>query len=82
MSLQEDFRDYKFASKAINTLKDLIQKPEPFLLSVGFKLPHLALHVPYQFYDLYKSRNESWKLTEHERTFPGNSPGERRTDQI
>lgn len=68
----EEFRDYIFASKAIGTLKKLITKPKPFLLSVGFKLPHLALHVPYKYYEMYNTKQmmENWKLSERERTFP------------
>ena len=69
----EEFRDYKFATKAIDTLKKMVTKDsnKHFMLAVGFKLPHLALHVPYKFYEMYNDgRNESWRLSDEERRFP------------
>ena len=71
----EEFRDYKFATRAIDTLKKMVAQnsEKHFMLGVGFKLPHLALHVPYEFYDMYNDhgKNESWKLSDEERRFPG-----------
>ena len=43
------------------------------MLAIGFKLPHLALHVPYKFYEMYQGRNQSWALNDNERTFPGDT---------
>ncbi len=69
----EEFRDYKFATRAIDTLKNMVTKDSDkhFMLAVGFKLPHLALHVPHEFYEMYSDgRNESWRLSDEERRFP------------
>lgn len=69
----EEFRDYKFATKAIDTLKEMVTSysDKHFMLAVGFKLPHLALHIPYKFYDMYShGKNESWSLSDEERRFP------------
>ena len=43
------------------------------MLGIGFKLPHLALHVPYKYYQMYEGKNHSWALNESERTFPNNT---------
>jgi len=69
---EEKFRDYEFATKAIETLDSLIQSPNYFMLAVGFKLPHLAVHVPYKYYEMYKNsnRSEGWKLSHKELRFP------------
>jgi iduronate 2-sulfatase len=71
---EEEFRDYLFASKTIETLKVLNAKQEYFMLGVGFKLPHLAVHIPYKYYDMYKGRESGWKLTEEELRFPQTAP--------
>jgi arylsulfatase A-like enzyme len=73
---EELFRDYQFTSRAIDTLKKMSQLPQHFLLALGFKLPHLAVHVPYKYYDMYKSENKSnsWKLTKKELRYPYSSP--------
>jgi iduronate 2-sulfatase len=70
------FRDYKFVNRTIVTLKKLVKKKNYFMLAMGFKLPHLTLHVPFKYYQLYdndKTRN-SWKLSKEELTFPASSP--------
>lgn len=64
------FRDYEFATKAIDQLRKLAAKPKFFMSAVGFKLPHLDLHVPHKYYDLYKGKNDRWKLTKKELKFP------------
>ena len=79
---EKDFRDYLFASRAIDTLKKLNQEPKFWMLGVGFKLPHLQLHVPYHYYKMYSqdasNRSpylyDSWKLYEKELTFPRSVP--------
>ena len=71
---EEEFRDYLFASKTIETLKVLNAKPEYFMLAVGFKLPHLAVHIPYKYYEMYKGRENGWKLTQEELRFPHSAP--------
>ena len=43
-----EFRDYLFASRAIKTLKAIVAENKYFMLSIGFKSPHLTLHVPYR----------------------------------
>jgi iduronate 2-sulfatase len=66
----EQFRDYEFASKAIETLGQLLEKPNYFLLAVGFKLPHLTVHVPHKYYEMYKGKADQWKLSKRELRFP------------
>ncbi len=46
-----DHKDWKTASWAVEQLE---AKPQdPFLLAVGFSLPHVPLHAPQAFFDLY-----------------------------
>jgi iduronate 2-sulfatase len=75
---EEEFRDHLFASKTIQILNELVQKPNYFMLSVGFKLPHLAVHVPYRYYEMYKNiraeNKNAWRLTKKELRFPLSSP--------
>lgn len=71
---EEEFRDHIFAEKAVTVLKDLVKSPKYFMLAVGFKLPHLALHVPYDYYKMYKGKEASWALSQRELVFPQSSP--------
>ena len=71
---EETFPDYIFASKAIEGLQRLSKLSEYFMVSIGFKMPHLAMHVPYKYYDMYRSRVHQWNATEAELRFPLTSP--------
>lgn len=46
----------------------------PWMLAVGFKLPHLQVHIPYSFYEMYKNRSYGWKLGKKELMYPRTSP--------
>jgi iduronate 2-sulfatase len=83
---EDQFRDHLFADKTLETMRALVKKPNYFMLSVGFKLPHLAVHVPYRYYEMYKNMSEhpsltgshtqpaSWRLKRNELRFPISSP--------
>ena len=43
-----------------------------FMLSIGFKLPHLTYHIPYEYYALYK--NVSFNATDSELSYPKTAP--------
>ncbi len=47
------FQDGKVAEFAVETLRELSRKPEPFFLAVGFIKPHLPFVAPKKFWDLY-----------------------------
>ena len=61
---ESDFRDHMIATKAIDRLRkfhgQLVPKSPTanqtdfFMVGVGFKLPHITLHVPYKHYMMYK----------------------------
>jgi hypothetical protein len=72
----EDFRDFKFTSRAIETFHKLAKEPQYFALGIGFKLPHLCVHVPYEYYNMYKTpeKMDAWKLTRKEMRFPISAP--------
>lgn len=59
---EEEFPDPIFTSRAIKTIRAVVQNrkqeliPTPFMVGVGFKLPHLALHVPFKYFDLYREQ--------------------------
>mmetsp|Transcript_22497 Transcript_22497/g.32337 ORF Transcript_22497/g.32337 Transcript_22497/m.32337 type:complete len:601 (-) Transcript_22497:131-1933(-) len=69
---EEWFRDHDFSRKAVQTLENLTKEPKYFMLGVGFKLPHLALHVPHKYYEIYKNKDRmnAWKLSKRELRFP------------
>lgn len=67
---EDKFRDHLFTTRTIETLKKLVKEPKCFMLSIGFKNPHLALHVPYRYYEMYKNKTEAFKLSKKELRFP------------
>ena len=74
----EDFRDYKFASRAIEAIEKLHKEDTNWMVAVGFKLPHLALHVPYEYFDMYTKKGKKFddkvSLSKEELRFPPSSP--------
>eukprot|EP01034_Spumella_vulgaris_P032119 gene32119-39669_t len=69
---EEDFRDYEFTTRAVSTLKKMSthETSKFWMLGIGYKLPHLAVHVPYKYYDMYKGKSAAWKLSKKELRFP------------
>lgn len=69
---ESGFRDHQFAERAAEVLTKISKEKQFFMLAIGFKLPHLALHVPYKHYLLYKDKAKklSWHLTKRELKFP------------
>ena len=47
------YSDGKIAQKAINDIKRLSERDQPFFLAVGFKKPHLPFNAPQKYWDLY-----------------------------
>lgn len=47
------YRDGKVAGLAVDTLRSLAGKPQPFFLAVGFAKPHLPFVSPKKYWDLY-----------------------------
>lgn len=71
---EEGFRDYQFTSRAIDTIQSLHSQQELFMVGLGFKLPHLAVHVPFKYFDLYRHRQHMWKRRRKELKFPNSAP--------
>ena len=71
---EEDFRDYIFTSRAISTMKELHSNESYFMLGLGFKLPHLQLHVPFKYFDMYRDKRHMWKRRRKELKFPDSAP--------
>lgn len=58
---EEMFRDYIFATKTIEGLRQYsVDKSKFFFLGVGFKLPHTRLHYPHKYFEMYRSRSKMW----------------------
>ena len=70
------YPDYKFASSAIDELNYLTtkEKQQYFMLSIGFKMPHTAYHVPHKYYEMYRSRRDKFQATPEQLRFPRTSP--------
>ena len=49
----EGYSDGKLAALAVETLKDLAKREQPFFLAVGFFKPHLPFCAPQKYWDLY-----------------------------
>jgi arylsulfatase A-like enzyme len=47
------YQDGKVADLAVETLRDISKKKEPFFLAVGFIKPHLPFVSPKKYWDLY-----------------------------
>jgi arylsulfatase A-like enzyme len=47
------YQDGKVADLAVETLRDISKKKEPFFLAVGFIKPHLPFVSPKRYWDLY-----------------------------
>lgn len=47
------FQDGKVAELAVETLRELSRKSQPFFLAVGFIKPHLPFVAPKKYWDLY-----------------------------
>jgi arylsulfatase A-like enzyme len=76
---EEEYRDYQFASKAIEGMRDLhMGATGPyFFLGLGFKLPHISLHVPHKYYAMYASRNrqKAWSQASRQAlSYPPTAP--------
>ena len=78
---EEWFRDFQFTDRIIKAMHELVpkinaetKKPENFMVGIGFKLPHLAVHVPWKYYEMYRNRTEAFKLNQRELRFPPSSP--------
>lgn len=75
---EETFPDYIYATKTINALRKMhADKSQYFMISMGFKMPHLAQHMPYKYYDAYRGmyhQGAVWNLTAEELTFPKTAP--------
>ena len=61
---EEEFRDHIMTTKAVKGLKRFAKDNIPtdpsvnqtkfFMLAIGFKLPHITLHVPHKYYKMYE----------------------------
>ncbi|RYG68835.1 hypothetical protein EON64_04255 [archaeon] len=67
---EEKFRDYEFTERALKTWQRMLKASKPYFLAIGFKLPHLTLHVPHKYYAMYRDKREAWRLNKRELRYP------------
>jgi iduronate 2-sulfatase len=51
--LDADYLDYQLVTRTIDSLRSYQQERVPFMISLGFRLPHLPVRVPKRYFDLY-----------------------------
>lgn len=78
---ESEFLDYNITSRLIHTIERLhanqmknIHNKQPFLAAIGFKLPHVPVHVPFKFFDMYRDRLSHFSRPREELSFPPSSP--------
>ena len=71
---EENFPDHIFASKAIEALGRLSKLDKYYMVAIGFKMPHLAMHVPFKYFEMYRSRVRQWDASLDELRFPPTTP--------
>ncbi len=69
----ENYGDGMIASKAVEDLRRLSKREEPFFLAVGFLKPHLPFVCPQKYWDLYPEDSIKLPATYHR---PENAPDE------
>ena len=70
----EDFRDYTFTSDAINALRQLHNQKKYFMVAIGYKLPHLMVHFPHKYREMYRDKESVWNVPKKELKFPASAP--------
>ena len=71
---EEDFRDHLYTTKAIDQLKKFSQSDDYFMVVVGYKLPHLHVHIPFKYFDMYRDKQEAFKRPKKDLHYPISSP--------
>jgi iduronate 2-sulfatase len=68
---EESYRDHILTTKMIAGLKNVSSRSEYYFLALGYKLPHIHLHFPWKYYDMYRSRAKVWsKVSPRALQFP------------
>lgn len=67
---ESEFRDYEFTTRTIKQIREMHVKPNYFMAAIGYKLPHIEIHVPHKYYKMYDNKKEAWKLNKKELRFP------------
>jgi arylsulfatase A-like enzyme len=73
----DTFPDHIFTSKAIEALESNHNKSSSYyMVALGFKMPHLALHIPFQYFDMYRNISDQWEtnVREEHLQFPRTAP--------
>jgi arylsulfatase A-like enzyme len=67
------YPDEMLADKAVEQLRELSEKPQPFFLAVGFLKPHLPFLAPAKYWEYYNPSGEMLAANPHR---PENAPEE------
>ena len=72
---ENSFKDHIITTLAIERLEAFAKSNESFFLGIGHKLPHLAMHVPYSSYEVYKDKGALFERKKSERQLAQSVPG-------
>ena len=72
----DSYPDYIYTTKLIKKLKKMSgNNKKYFFAAIGFKMPHLALHLPMDYLNVYRNISEyAFKATSEMLTYPPTSP--------
>ena len=71
----DTFPDHVIASKASQQIREFAKGPNYWMTGIGFKMPHTSLHVPYEYWDMYRDKKHVWRAAiPEQRRFPQGAP--------
>lgn len=68
------FRDYMYTTKTIDTIEKFVADGDKFFVGIGYKLPHIRVHFPYKYFEMYRPFKDVWNVEPRALHFPRSSP--------
>jgi iduronate 2-sulfatase len=70
----EMFKDYELTTRAVQSIRKLHRQSDYFMVGIGFKLPHVPVHIPHKYFEMYRSKKSAWNQPKSHLKFPDTSP--------
>lgn len=71
----DTYPDAELARRASDRIRKFANGANYWMTAVGFKMPHLSLHVPHKYWDMYADKEDVWRKADDSiRSFPQNAP--------